>query len=142
MNFSGFGPLRWPCTPLEVKLAHLNVFTADEDVLQRLNVRRYPMFIIAPGLNGLHQSYFPHGFDFLRLSDSVLQVGRPLKALLSPETARNISAPSLTSYRDLLTDLHGVGLQKPRVVRGLRQRHRLLPGHLWHLPGGYHDLAL
>ena len=60
-----------------MKLAHLNVFTADEDVLQRLNVRRYPMFLMVPGLNGAYQPYFPHGFDFLRLSDSVLQV--PLK---------------------------------------------------------------
>lgn len=95
----------------EVKLAHLNVFTAEEDVLQRLGVRRYPMFVITSGGGGHWQTYFPHGFDFFRLGESVLQV-----------------VLDTVQYTDLVTPLHSeaalddflrlvaVGSSKPRVV--------------------------
>lgn len=54
----------------DVKLMHVNVFTVDEEVLSRLQVRRYPVFIILDGHGGTQQ-YMPSGWDFFNLGDSV-----------------------------------------------------------------------
>ncbi|CAK9008294.1 unnamed protein product [Durusdinium trenchii] len=43
--------------------AAVAAYTAEvQAVIQRLGVRRYPMFIITPGSGRPHQVYFPHGF--------------------------------------------------------------------------------
>lgn len=95
----------------EVKLAHLNVFTADEILLQRLGVRRYPMFIITPGGGRQHQMYFPHGFDFFHFSDSVRQA-----VLETIPYSESVTPLHSEAALDAFLRLHPHGSSKPRVV--------------------------
>lgn len=95
----------------EVKLAHLNVFTADEILLQRLGVRRYPMFIITPGEGRPHQVYFPHGFDFFHFSDSVRQA-----VLETVPYGDSVTPLHSEAALDAFLRLHPHGSSKPRVV--------------------------
>jgi len=95
----------------EVKLAHLNVFTADEILLQKLGVRRYPMFIITPGGGRAPQVYFPHGFDFFHFSDSVRQA-----VLETLPYADRVTPLHSEAALDSFLRLHPHGSSKPRVV--------------------------
>lgn len=95
----------------EVKLAHLNVFTADEAVIQRLGVRRYPMFIITPGSGRPHQVYFPHGFDFFHFGDSVRQV-----VLETVSYSDRVTLIQSEAALDAFLRLHPEGSSKPRVI--------------------------
>mmetsp|Transcript_47741 Transcript_47741/g.126317 ORF Transcript_47741/g.126317 Transcript_47741/m.126317 type:complete len:738 (-) Transcript_47741:103-2316(-) len=66
-----FGP--WMAhLPEDVQLGHLNVFMADDGVLQRLGVRRYPMIMIVHG--GQAQPWAPSGWDYMNLVEAAMQV--------------------------------------------------------------------
>lgn len=56
----------------DVKLVHLNVFTAEDSLLKELNVKRFPMFLICSGQDRYCHLYTPSGWDFLNLADALL----------------------------------------------------------------------
>eukprot|EP00931_Biecheleriopsis_adriatica_P058742 TRINITY_DN3504_c0_g1_i2.p1 TRINITY_DN3504_c0_g1~~TRINITY_DN3504_c0_g1_i2.p1 ORF type:complete len:646 (+),score=152.64 TRINITY_DN3504_c0_g1_i2:62-1999(+) len=95
----------------EVKLMHLNVFTAEEAVLQRLRVRRFPMFVITPGKGGQFQHYFPSGWDMFNLADSV----RSAVLEVVPYEERVLPVLTEAALDDFLR-LHPLGSSKPRVL--------------------------
>eukprot|EP00930_Biecheleria_cincta_P097109 TRINITY_DN88839_c0_g1_i1.p1 TRINITY_DN88839_c0_g1~~TRINITY_DN88839_c0_g1_i1.p1 ORF type:complete len:640 (+),score=108.61 TRINITY_DN88839_c0_g1_i1:32-1951(+) len=95
----------------EIKLAHLNVFTAEEAVLQKLRIRRFPMFVITPGSGGQFQHYMPSGWDFFNLADSVRQ------AVLEVVPYSDRVTPLYSEAAlDAFLRLHPAGSSKPRVL--------------------------
>jgi len=54
----------------DTKMVHVNVFTVDEGVISRLQVRRFPMFVLCSG-DGMSRQYIPGGWDFFNLADAV-----------------------------------------------------------------------
>lgn len=104
-----FGQWMLDCAQ-DVKLAHVHVFTVEEGLLQRLHVKRFPMFIILDGVGGMH-SYVPTGWDFLNLADAVRQAVTEFV----PYTER-IQTLRNEADLDLFLKVHPTGSAKPRIV--------------------------
>jgi len=94
----------------DVKIAHVHVFNCEEGVLQRLRVKRFPMFVILDGVGGSH-SYIPSGWDFLNLADAVRQA-------VTEVLPYNDRVQPLRSEAELdkFLRVHPVGSSKPRVL--------------------------
>lgn len=94
----------------DIKIAHVNVFTVEESVLSRLNVRRFPIFCICPGTSSVHQ-WLPSGWDFLNFGGAIRS------ALLDvlPYSDRVTQLRSETELDNFLR-LHPAGSSRPRVI--------------------------
>merc|ERR1719218_595928 len=92
----------------DVRLAHVHVFTVNNDVIERLRVRRFPMFIILDGFGGT-TSYSPGGWDFMNLAESVRQA-------VTEAVPYTEKVPQLRSEADLdrFLKVHPAGSGKPR----------------------------
>lgn len=61
--------------PPEVGVGHININLAEQGVLDRLDVRRFPCFYI--GFGGSVSIYFPGGWDMFNLGEAVMSAITP-----------------------------------------------------------------
>jgi len=94
----------------DVKIAHVNVFTVEEGVIHRLQVRRFPAFVICDG-HGNSQQYIPGGWDFMNLGDAVRSA--TLQVLPYFDTVAPLRSES---ELDDWLKLHAAGSSGPRVL--------------------------
>jgi len=94
----------------EVKISHVHVFTVEQEVIDRLRVKRFPMFVILDGVGGIH-SFHPSGWDFLNLADAVKQA-------VTEVLPYNERVAQLRSEAELdrFLQVHPAGSAKARVV--------------------------
>jgi len=104
----------------DLRMAHVHVFTVEQGVLDRLRVKRFPMFIILDGAGGMH-SFHPSGWDFLNLADAVRQAVTEVVPY-----SENIALLRSEADLDKFLAVHPVGSGKPRVLffsNDVRLRH-------------------
>jgi len=94
----------------DIKIVHVNVFTVEEGVIHRLNVKRFPVFVLCSG-DGVSRQYLPGGWDFFNLADAV----RSAVLEVVPYSDR---VPALRSEADLdaFLRLSPKGSSGPRVL--------------------------
>lgn len=106
----------------EVKMSHVHVFTVEQGVIDRLRVKRFPMFVILDGVGGIH-SFHPGGWDFMNLADAVKQAVTEVL----PYAERVAQLRSEAEY-DRFLQVHPAGSAKARVVFFVDDvRRQLLP---------------
>lgn len=95
----------------DLKMFHVNVFTAPEELLTTLRVRRFPIIIACPGNGGQPQPFYPGPFDYFNLANSV-------RSVVQDTLPYGRFVPRLTSSGELdnFIKLHPGGSATPRVI--------------------------
>mmetsp|Transcript_10189 Transcript_10189/g.22557 ORF Transcript_10189/g.22557 Transcript_10189/m.22557 type:complete len:634 (+) Transcript_10189:190-2091(+) len=129
-----FGPWMYELDK-DVNLFHINVFTVEESVLRRLNVKRFPLFILCDGHRNHHQ-YQPSGWDMFDL------LGTVRSAAVQVLPYMNLVAP-LPRERDLedWVRISPTGSSGPKVLFFLddyRRQYLSIAAASAQLAGRYH----
>lgn len=122
-----------------VKIAHINVFTVEENVLSKLHVRRFPTFIVGSGF-GTSAQYTPSRWDFFNLADAALNAVMDVVPYADTVTLLG----SETDYNDFVR-LHAHGSSGPRIIVVVDDlRRRLVPVYMaaMRLRGTHHVAQL
>jgi len=95
----------------DVKIFNVNVFIASEDLIEVLQIKRIPIFLVCSGTSIHCHHYLPNGFDFLNMAEAMRNV--VAQAVPYQNVVHLITSES---QLDKFLTLQAVGSSKPRIL--------------------------